>query len=50
MAKEFTLVIKCECGESTTTKDYHEIAEKCEKCGKQTQVSNVNKPRAWEGK
>lgn len=50
MANTKTLALKCECGDSTTTKDYHEIAEKCDKCGKQIQVTLVNKSRAWEGK
>ena len=50
MAKEFILALKCECGESTTTKDYIEIPEKCDKCGVQTQVSRVSKTPSWEKK
>lgn len=53
MIKELTLALKCGCGESTTTKDFHEIAEKCDKCGVQIQVASLfkgelNKP--WEKK
>ena len=45
-----TLQVKCDCGVSETTKDYIEIPEKCEKCGKQTHISLADNERPWEAK
>lgn len=51
MANTATLALKCDCGESTATKDYIDIPEKCDKCGKQIQVAlSFKGDKPWEKK